>query len=438
MTTTEANLEGLRIFISYPRGGLGHTWAEKVQQHMESLDAKVWRDESSIGKNELDWDIKIEDALEKADVLICIVGQDTDDSRWQRREIWRADELRKPVVVLRVAANISLPFNLLEKQPVEARSDHQETLRILTDALVTAAWRESRTRSPDEEQPPARARISFAPASLQRQHEIAYLNGLIHIDYSDREKLYVPLEASEHRTLDLARAMKTVRIDTAAIHTAFNIGAMTSEQVEEKIYPDALDAYRDLQSKPVRRLAVLGEPGAGKSFSLERIAVEYAQRALQDPQAPVPLLVPLGFWTREAVSLEDFIEKSLGDLGRHFTALREQKRTVLLLDAVNEIPPGQRKLKASQIQHLAQDERFASVIVSCREKDFKADFHLPFDTLVLQPLKPKQILAFLKRALSLHHGTDASKEAEDRFWQLAGGAGLRQVWEVWQQAGGGT
>jgi hypothetical protein len=61
------------------------------------------------------------------------------------------------------------------------------------------------------------------------------------------------------------------------------------------------------------------------------------------------VLVPLGFWTRDAEALQEFIEKQLGELGRYFDSLRDQKRAVLLLDAMNEIPPGQRQFKASQI-----------------------------------------------------------------------------------------
>jgi hypothetical protein len=103
---------------------------------------------------------------------------------------------------------------------------------------------------------------------------------------------------------------------------------------------------------------------------------------------------------------------------------------------MNEIPPGQRQFKASQIQRLAEDERFASVVVSCREKDFTVDFGLPFDTLTLQPLTPIQIRAFLHRVFSRQYGAeDGPAKAEAHFWQIAGGEDVRQVWEAWEKAG---
>lgn len=344
----------------------------------------------------------------------------------------RAVELQKSVVVLRLD-NTCLPLYVLEKQPVEERPDQQATLQLLMEK-VAAAGRASLARGPEQGNAADPAIKPPFAESLQRQYERAYLKDLIYVHYSDREARYIPLAAHERRDPSWERAMITA-METTAIWRAFNRDAPAGPQAEEKSYDDALVAYRDLQHKPVRRLALLGEPGAGKSFSLERIAVEYARDALQNPHAPIPLLIPLGLWIREAMSLEAFIEHTLDKdkLGRYFSSFCDQGRAVLLLDAMNEIPPGQRQNKAAQIKRLARDTRFASVVVSCREKDFTADFNLPFDTLRLQPLKPSQILAFLQRMLSFHAEKEASQAAEACFWQLAGGDEIRQVWKKSRQ-----
>ncbi|MCB1717511.1 MAG: TIR domain-containing protein [Candidatus Competibacteraceae bacterium] len=178
-----------------------------------------------------------------------------------------------------------------------------------------------------------------------------YLHELIHNQYSRHDQRYVALEAKARRSSSLERAMDTV-IDTAVILRDFNLEAETThERLQEKHYDDALEAYRALKNKPVRRLAVLGEPGAGKSFSMQRIAVEYARQALQDAAAPVPMLVPLGFWTQEDMPLPAFIITQLGTLGRHFTTLRDQRRAVLMLDGLNEIPPGNVPPKSNKSKH---------------------------------------------------------------------------------------
>lgn len=280
-------------------------------------------------------------------------------------------------------------------------------------------------------------RVIGQPLTFDKQpSEITvYLNELIHNHYAKHAQRYVALEATERRSMSLERAMATV-MDTDVILRDFNLEPATHETAQETPYSDALEAYRALKNKPVRRLAVLGEPGAGKSFSLQRIAVEYAQQALQDADAPIPMLLPLGFWTQDDMPLLEFITKELKSLGSHFTVLRDQRRAVLMLDGLNEIPSGQRAAKIEQIKTLAHDDRFVSVIVSCREKDFTGDCRLPFDTLLLQPLKPSQIMTFLQRTYALQNdGIDAEAQAEERFWQLAGGSEIREVWEAWRQAG---
>jgi hypothetical protein len=93
----------------------------------------------------------------------------------------------------------------------------------------------------------------------------AYLHELIHNQYSRHDQRYVALEAKARRSSSLERAMDTV-IDTDVILRDFNLEAETAhDRPQEKHYDDALEAYRALKNKPVRRLAVLGEPGAPAS-----------------------------------------------------------------------------------------------------------------------------------------------------------------------------
>lgn len=282
------------------------------------------------------------------------------------------------------------------------------------------------------------APVAPALTATARRRELLYLTDLLSNEFSDREERYVALAAEERRSRGFDSTLKGLRMPTSALLSCFKLDADAARQSEAPVpYDDALDAYRSLAGRRHRRLAVLGEPGAGKSFSLERIACELARAALLDPAAPLPLLVRLGSWTDEAEPLPAFLARQLGPLGVDLADLRSVGRCLLLLDGLNEIPPGQRQAKATAIQQLAGDERLAAVIVSCRERDFSADFQLPFDTLTLQPLTPLQIHEFLHRAMKRHHEDDAIAEqaAEARFWQLAGGPALAAVWATWQQAG---
>jgi hypothetical protein len=418
-------LSGLRVFVSYPRGGLAHTWAQRVQRELIDCGAEAWRDETGVEEGDANWYTAIRDALVRADVVVGIVGAESERCRWQEREVLYADRITTPLVAFRIAS-VGLPFYMAEKQPVELRDPPQGNASLALLVRKLAAHR-----------PTARASSSLPDTSpdAARQREIIWLNDLLHGEFSDRETRYVAVEGRMRRAVEAERALKGLRIPTGMVLKAFGVKPAVVE-AEPVPYADILEAYRELPARAgaVRRLAVLGEPGAGKSFSLERLACEYARRALREAARPVPLLVRLGLWTREE-PLQHFIETQLGAAGRDFVRLRDAGRLVLLLDAVNEIPPGQRHAKAAQIRQMAEDTRFAAVIVSCRERDFEADFRLPFDRLTLQPLTPWQIHGFLLRTLSVGVSAEEGVErAQACFWRIAGER-LEQAWQTWQRKG---
>ncbi len=433
MLGESGNSDGLKVFISYPRGGYAHTWAEKIEAHLNSRGvATAWRDESAIDEGEQDWTGRLEEGVKQAGVLVCVLNADTEGSDWVKRELLTALELGTPVVVLRLEP-VPLPYLIKEKQPVEHRGSDEDTLKRLESA-VRREWCKLNKRDASISQ------TSLAPEltvnSLQRERERKWLGEILHVLYSDRRQRYVRIEGKQRQSRAIERIMKSERISTDAILKAFHQSFDDAEPPQEKRYTDVLDAYRQLAECKVRRLAVLGEPGSGKSFSLERIAQEYASAALKEINAPIPILVQLGRWTRDSEFLHTFIGRSLGDLGNHFDSLRDQQRALLLFDGMNEIPPGQRQPKAEQIEKLAQDERFVSLVVSCREKDYQNDFKLPFDTLTLQPLTPTQIREFLHRAYSLEDDDQGQASGEARFWQIAGGEAVRKAWLDWEGKGG--
>jgi hypothetical protein len=438
---TPNTLQAQRIFISYPRGGLAHTWAECVQADLQQRGATPWRDETGVPQGSSDWYDGIETALRQADAVICVVGTESQACRWQKREMLLADDLGLPVVPLRTAP-VALPWYAIEKQPVECRAHQADTLQALAHALAEQLALRARTSSHTLASAPS------GPKPAQRQRELAYLNDLLNGVLSTHEARYEPVAGQEQRARSLERSHKglgrSLRIDTGMLLRAFKQPSSDAMQHEGAVthHADVLDAFTALPGHRVRRLAVLGEPGAGKSFALERVAVSFARRALQDPTAPVPLLARLGLWTREADHLAGCIASQIGPLTEQdLENLRNQGRAVLLLDGLNEIPPSQRSLKAEQVRRLAEDERWAAVLLSCRERDFAADFALPFDRLTLQPLTPVQVHRFLHRAYRLNaedkaaDQARAAENAEVRYWELAGGPAVRDAWQAWRAAG---
>ena len=398
-------LTGQRVFISYPRGGAAHTWAERVHAHLQANGATVWRDETGIAAGDEDWCDRIEDGLQRASLVVAVFGHETAACRWQKREMLQADEWGVPLVTATVGG-AKLPLYAKEHQPVPLHdSDAAETsLAALTAAVLR------RVPTPQ----PAAGASTNGPAHAsvppeQRRTEQAWLNNLLHRRLARRELEYVPLAARQQSATLAERLHQVVRFDTRMLLEAFGQSAADEAKGSNQQLPpidDVLDAYHHLPQRLVPRLVVLGEPGAGKSFSLERLACDHARRALHDESAPLPLLLRLGLWTRADEPIDAFAERQLDQdddnnrtgMGRWWTALRDQRRAVLLLDGLNEIPAPQRADKAAQIRRACDDARWLAVVVSCRERDFDADFHLPFDRLTLQPLTPLQVHRCLLRA----------------------------------------
>ena len=282
----------------------------------------------------------------------------------------------------------------------------------------------------------------------QRRTELAWLNNLLHRRLSRHEAVYEPLAARQQSATLADRLHQVVRFDTRMLLSAF--GQAPADQSAKATpdlppFDDVLDAYRHLPQRQVPRLVVLGEPGAGKSFSLERIACDHARHALRNDAAPLPLLLRLGLWTRADEPFDAFAQRQLDQdddgartgLGRWWAALRDQRRAVLLLDGLNEIPQPQRADKAAQIRRACDDTRWLAVVLSCRERDFDADFPLPFDRLTLQPLTALQVHRCLLRAYAQADDSgQGAARGEQRFWEIAGGGdALPQVWLRWQAAG---
>ena len=306
MTTPPASptqLRGLHVFVSYPRGGETQAWAEKIHADLEARGATVWRDEHSIEEGDGNWVARIREGLERV-VVVSVVGTDTDACRWQQREMLHADYVGLPAVAFRIQT-VALPIYMNNLQPVELRAPlaPSASFEMLARALVrTASARVQLARSGSD----------AVVDSAQREREQVYLRDLLNRDLPDREEGYEPVGGLERTERSLARSHKRSRQDVEVILRAFGQADAGRAETTPRVWNDVLAVYRDLPQRRVRRLAVLGEPGAGKSFSLERFACDFARGALNDAAAPAPLLVRLGSWTRERDSLETFIAQQLG------------------------------------------------------------------------------------------------------------------------------
>ena len=202
-------------------------------------------------------------------------------------------------------------------------------------------------------------------------------------------------------------------------------------QPESREYDDIVAALDEL-----RQAVLIGEPGAGKTTALYRLAGQLLDQATQNPAAPLPVRIALGKWRDAKQTLSDFIAAGSGSLAPFLPDLRAQHRLVLLLDGLNEIPTAQQPEKARQINELIRDDQLR-LIVTCREQDYRDHLKLDLDTLAIRPLTPSRIQEFIERYLIAGHDDEAHGKAaaQELFWTLAGGKAVHDLWNTWHAAG---
>ena len=234
------------------------------------------------------------------------------------------------------------------------------------------------------------------------------------------------------------------------------------------------------------RLLLLGEPGAGKTTSLLDLALELVERAEDDSQHRIPVVVDLSDWqptTSQSTSkrsevtsrLPGFFKKKLsgslpeqapilsiadwvtnkvreryGILSKQTNQWLEDKRLIFLLDGLDEVRPEYQQFCVRAInQWLNSDLRPRQVALCCRREQYETyPEKLELDGAVyLQDLTHEQIqtflsetnrdelkenfvadtnlLALIRRPLLLSMAVLAYNELEPTQWGWATSAGER-------------
>jgi DNA polymerase III delta prime subunit len=173
-------------------------------------------------------------------------------------------------------------------------------------------------------------------------------------------------------------------------------------------------------------MLILGEPGSGKTTTLLELARDLLERAEQDANAPLPVVLHLAAWKRsdrkksswlrfggskpEPQKLEDWVLeelknspviKGLTGKGQHYEIdrkvaqywLDKEQRLVLLLDGLDEVVPEQREGCVAAINEFRQAYSSVEMVVCCRVTDYrKLKAKLEFkQELMIQPLTLQQI-----------------------------------------------
>ena len=248
------------------------------------------------------------------------------------------------------------------------------------------------------------AKFESLLASISRKSEDTvnraiqnYINGLVE-EFSDLSELFTSLNAKELRNEIPQKKKNRTRgfvddEDWLPSSDSLVSGADQSKSGDPILcettrlrYGDAIEL---LNQEP--RAVLLGEPGAGKSTSMCRIALERATS--WQPGKLWPLLVSLAEYSE--VGLRPLLLRRLP--GLEWIDIEERIRdgeVVILLDALNECPSS-RYLACSQDLHsLITDYPLVNVVISSRATHNPSALGLPtFELLPLQVDQQRQLLA---------------------------------------------
>ncbi len=411
------------VFISYSRRDTA--FAETLEHDLNQRGIPTWRDTHSIVGTQ-EWYESIMTGIQQCYVMLLIVTEHSEQSRWVKREALYADYMGKTILPIQPTTYKMRLFDFLlvgQNPYVCTPADYASSLTKLIVALGDLPKTVAVT-------PTAPLSASSGMGDDLRRQELAYLDFLLsELEADLHSALYVSL---------LATPEKAARHDKPTSHTLPgkrrpNLGRLGIEAVHTEDFdqpgepvPDARVPIHDMP-----RVVLLGEPGAGKTTTLLQLAIDMAHAAQADPAAPLPVFVPLRSFNGDQPFAE-FVRATLGNLQHQAERLAGENRLLLLCDALNEMP----RTSAAGMTLLPQVKSYletqARWVVSCRVRDYQEDLSgLPHVGKVrLQPLDLPRIHEILQKRFH-----DDPARADSLWVELRGSDDLLAAWQTFVETG---
>jgi serine/threonine protein kinase len=189
----------------------------------------------------------------------------------------------------------------------------------------------------------------------------------------------------------------------SAVQNMTNLTLRIATQEERPLPPgiSIIQVYEDAEQE----LLILGEPGAGKSLLLLRLAQDLVEQAKNDESALLPVILPLSSWAAKRSTLSEWMIEQIAqayDVPRKISeAWVKQEHILPLLDGLDEMDEAVRPACISAINayHRAH---FTPLVVCSRRAEYEviADKErLALQTaVIIRPLTSEQRDAILEAA----------------------------------------
>ncbi|HBB32217.1 MAG TPA: hypothetical protein DDZ80_27575 [Cyanobacteria bacterium UBA8803] len=178
----------------------------------------------------------------------------------------------------------------------------------------------------------------------------------------------------------------------------------TPDQDQQPLPPDTkvIDQFDQLGIG--RTMLILGEPGAGKTITLVELARDLVDRAQQDVNLPIPVVLNLSSWQGGKHTIADWLVSELysqyqvpKQVGKSWM---KAGQLLLLLDGLDEVNSAYRDACVQALNQLHQEQVDTEMVVCSRIKDYESLRHrLNFQAAIyIQPLTSEQVQLYLADA----------------------------------------
>jgi formylglycine-generating enzyme required for sulfatase activity/signal recognition particle receptor subunit beta len=195
---------------------------------------------------------------------------------------------------------------------------------------------------------------------------------------------------------------------------AYPLLSHSFESSQDPIQLEGFDAIFDYFVQ-YKRIALTGDPGSGKSTTIEHMAYKFATMCLEKKSNLIPALIDLGGMSGEPV--ETYLSEHIDKRVQNFL---DSDRLVLLLDGFNEVSTQD----ADRLSQWIKNKPNQCLIVTCRRVDY-IERQLPLRRIDIEPLDLMQIWVMMGKYLD-------EGPRDKLFWSLAG-ADVERAWKYYTE-----
>lgn len=378
------------IFLSYR--SMEADFAIRFATDLKNAGVNIWMDrlDGGISPGD-DWRREIENAVDTCSAMIAVLSPDYVAAKYCLRELARADTRGIAIIpiLLRSVAAREWPIEIQRSQYIDFRSWQDEvTYRSKLDELVK------------------RLRVQMSTlVGNEPDRETRYLNTLIAELESRKGVLeYVELAAQVDNPDDHAPVRPSPTLtQTWGLDNEFSLLEVVSQwatpvdlqpvQQRKRQLGSILDAVHEH-----RRFVLIGAPGAGKTTTIRRLALDAARARLNNPHSsPLPILLPLSLWKNEATPLE-FLQSHL-PLDINLSQLLTIGGVYIFLDGLNEMGEDYEQKASILRKWLLSEESPLFCIITCRAMDYQGSLVLDLPTVLAEEMDTVRIQRFVANYL---------------------------------------